>query len=198
VYPKATFSPTVYVTRHVESGMLYLGVHKYDIFENDYYGSGKRFRYALKKYGVGAFTREVIERFDTYEEALKFEYLLSHLWDVKDDPQWYNLKYGGGGGTSRKCEHPGIGRCMPCMYERRRADKERRDIVRSAWMEKTVERRAAIHAVWRAKNKEHETAMDAAWYAKNKERKAATSRARYVRKKLLAEQGATPHPVLDW
>jgi len=79
------------------NGNFYFGVHRTKILEDGYMGSGKRLRYAIEKYGIENFTKEIIEFFDTSDEALDFE---SEIVTEKLvlDKNCYNLIKGGMGG----------------------------------------------------------------------------------------------------
>lgn len=54
---------TVYRTTNLLNGMFYIGVHKTTNPNDSYLGSGKRLRYAIKKYGVEAFEKEILHVF---------------------------------------------------------------------------------------------------------------------------------------
>jgi hypothetical protein len=77
--------------------MFYIGVHKTTDPNDDYLGSGKRLKYAIKKYGVENFVKEVLYSFETKEEAFSKEKELV-TEEVLDSGKCYNLKIGGEGG----------------------------------------------------------------------------------------------------
>jgi len=79
------------------NGNFYYGVHKTDNLEDNYMGSGKRIQYALRKYGLENFKKEILEFFNTYEEALDFESEIVNE-DLILDSSCYNLTLGGGNG----------------------------------------------------------------------------------------------------
>ncbi len=88
---------TVYRTTNKLNGMFYIGVHKTADPNDDYLGSGKRLRCAIKKYGVENFQKEVLFVFEIKEEAYAKEKELV-TQDVLDYGACYNLKLGGEGG----------------------------------------------------------------------------------------------------
>lgn len=89
----------LYKTTNTVNGKYYYGVH-YDNPDKkyDYYlGSGRRLHRAIKKYGRSKFVREILERFQTQEEAYRREEEVVTAELVKD-PMCYNEKIGGRGG----------------------------------------------------------------------------------------------------
>lgn len=82
------------------NGKYYLGrrTNKDEILEQDtYFGSGKRLKLAIKKYGIENFTKEILERFETYEELIEAEKRLI-TEEIIADPNCYNMALGGHGG----------------------------------------------------------------------------------------------------
>ena len=51
---------TVYKTVNLVNGKYYIGVHKTDNPYDDYIGSGKLIKRAIKKYGKDSFHKEII------------------------------------------------------------------------------------------------------------------------------------------
>lgn len=88
---------TVYRTVNQLNGMFYIGVHKTTNPNDDYLGSGKRLKFAIGKYGLENFQKEVLYSFETKEEAYSKEKELV-TEDVLDSGACYNLKLGGDGG----------------------------------------------------------------------------------------------------
>lgn len=87
---------TVYRTTHLESGKVYIGVHK-TLDPNDrYLGSGKLLTRAIKKHGRQAFKKEVLFIYDNAEDAYSKEAELVHDAFVKRADS-YNLMEGGAG-----------------------------------------------------------------------------------------------------
>jgi len=79
------------------NGNFYYGVHKTENINDGYLGSGKRIKYALKKYGKENFNKEILFTFDTFQDALDYESEFVNE-QLLIDPSCYNLKTGGFGG----------------------------------------------------------------------------------------------------
>jgi len=76
---------------------IYIGVHKANSNQNDYMGSGSALKKAIKKYGKQNFIKEILEEFNSYEQALKREEeLVNKNFILRRDV--YNLRTGGIGG----------------------------------------------------------------------------------------------------
>lgn len=75
----------------------YIGKHSTNNLDDGYMGSGVFIRKAIDKYGLENFTKTIIKKFDTSEEAFKFEAELV-TEDVVKDRMYYNMKPGGYGG----------------------------------------------------------------------------------------------------
>jgi len=78
---------------------IYIGVHRTDNLSDGYMGSGKILKLAILKYGVENFTKEVLEFFDSYREALIYERSIVTVDFIEDDSN-YNVKEGGYGGCA--------------------------------------------------------------------------------------------------
>lgn len=86
----------IYKITNKINGKIYIGYHgcKCDFLEDDYYGSGRRIKSALKKYGKENFEREVLFEYDTSKEALlKEEEIVNEEFIKRKDV--YNLRVGG-------------------------------------------------------------------------------------------------------
>ncbi len=76
---------------------IYVGVHKTNNIDDGYMGSGKIIKRAIKKYGIENFTKEILEYFDTYDQALAREAeIVDDDFLLREDI--YNLRRGGTGG----------------------------------------------------------------------------------------------------
>lgn len=74
----------------------YIGVHKTKNINDNYMGSGKGIKLAIKKYGVDNFEKKILCVVDDKETAYKIEkILLESLWNINET---YNMKEGGVGG----------------------------------------------------------------------------------------------------
>jgi hypothetical protein len=87
----------VYKTTNNINGYVYIGQHKRGKFNRKYRGSGKLFKEALKEFGWGNFTTEILYKADTYEELNEMErvFIQAH----RDQPN-YNIARGGTGGVA--------------------------------------------------------------------------------------------------
>lgn len=84
---------TVYKTVNLVNGKYYIGVHKTSEPHDDYLGSGKLLKSAIKKYGVDSFRKEIIAIFEDKDAAYSLESNLVIIGEMS-----YNLKQGGEGG----------------------------------------------------------------------------------------------------
>ena len=87
---------TVYHTENAVNGNFYIGVHKTTDPDDEYLGSGKVLKWAIAKYGRGAFRKVVLFEFEDAESAFVKEAEL--IAEAKQSSQCYNLKQGGLGG----------------------------------------------------------------------------------------------------
>ena len=96
---------TVYKTVCLANQKFYIGVHKTDDPNDDYLGSGKLIRAAVKKYGRESFRKEVLLVTDDGNAAYRREAELVTRELVESD-QCYNMKLGGEGGFDYLNSHP--------------------------------------------------------------------------------------------
>lgn len=76
---------------------IYVGVHKTLDLNDGYMGSGKIIKAAIQKYGIENFRKDILEFFDTYEDALMAESIMvTPDFLLREDV--YNLRRGGTGG----------------------------------------------------------------------------------------------------
>jgi group I intron endonuclease len=88
----------VYLTTNLINGKRYIGDHSSDIIDDSYLGSGRPyFQNALNEYGKENFKREILEFFNTKEEAFKAQekYIINYNTLY---PNGYNLSPMGGVG----------------------------------------------------------------------------------------------------
>lgn len=88
---------TIYEIRHNKSGKIYVGKHQTQDLSDNYFGSGKILKQAIKKYGHNAFTKTILFDFDTEAEmnAKEAELVTEDFCARKDT---YNICEGGKGG----------------------------------------------------------------------------------------------------
>lgn len=88
----------VYKTTNLLNGMIYVGSHQTNNLNDNYLGSGKHLRRAIKKYGRENFKFEILHIHPSKEEMFEAEKNIVNEDFVKD-PLTYNLKIGGSGGN---------------------------------------------------------------------------------------------------
>jgi hypothetical protein len=93
-----------YQTKNLVNGKTYIGVHSTSNLEDGYLGSGNALKSSIKKYGKENFKAEILDYFDTKEEAYLEEAFLVTSEVVSNDGN-YNLTEGGSGGGNYKGSH---------------------------------------------------------------------------------------------
>ena len=78
---------------------FYYGVHCTNNLNDNYMGSGKRLQYAIKKYGIENFSKEILKYFNSKEEAFEYEEQIVNE-NLVNNPNCYNLTNGGHGSWS--------------------------------------------------------------------------------------------------
>lgn len=89
---------TIYETTNLLDGKKYIGKHATTDPNDDYLGSGIRLNRAIKKYGKENFQKKVLFVLETEEEMTLKEMELVND-EVVADPNYYNIAYGGQGGS---------------------------------------------------------------------------------------------------
>ena len=88
---------TVYQITNKTNGKIYIGKHQTKDLNDGYMGSGKRLHYAIEKYGIENFEKEILFQFDNEVEMnLKEAELVTKEFCLREDT--YNLCPGGKGG----------------------------------------------------------------------------------------------------
>lgn len=86
----------VYKTVNLVNNRYYIGVHRTKNVNDKYLGSGVLLRVAIKKYGRENFKKEILEIFDSYEDAFGKEKEIVTL-ELIEKGECYNLHCGGDG-----------------------------------------------------------------------------------------------------
>lgn len=87
----------IYKTTNLVNGKIYIGKHSSKTLDDNYLGSGVVLQKAILKYGRENFKREILELFDTSDEALIRESEIVTK-EFINRPDVYNAKPGGKGG----------------------------------------------------------------------------------------------------
>lgn len=88
------------ITNNV-NGKIYIGKHETFNVDDDYFGSGKYLKRAIKKYGLENFTKTILIDLNNAEEMNLLETLVVNIEFLKRN-DIYNLKPGGIGGFKDK------------------------------------------------------------------------------------------------
>jgi hypothetical protein len=86
----------LYKITNLINGKYYIGIHRGAI-DDDYMGSGKAIKEAIKKYGRSNFKKDILQEFDSIEKAWDEEQQ-TVTEQLVNDPNCYNLRLGGRGG----------------------------------------------------------------------------------------------------
>lgn len=87
----------LYKTTCTVTGNFYIGVHSTENLEDEYFGSGKRLRYSIQKYGKEKHVREILQLFESRDEMYFREREVVND-EMLDNPHCLNLHKGGDGG----------------------------------------------------------------------------------------------------
>lgn len=115
----------IYKTTNLINNKIYIGKHKADKFNPNYYGSGKIIRRALSKYGKANFIVEMVELCKTLEELNEKERYWIYVLNTRNPVIGYNLQFGGEGGweyvnTYQKGEnHPFFGKHLTDQHKQK-------------------------------------------------------------------------------
>ena len=98
---------TIYKVTNKLNGKIYIGKHQTNNPNDDYYGSGKFIKAAIKKYGKENFIKEVLFEFNTeIEMNNKEREIITEDFVSREDT--YNAGIGGEGGPHFKGKNHGI------------------------------------------------------------------------------------------
>lgn len=90
----------IYKITNWYDGKIYIGAHSTDNIYDNYMGSGKYIKRAIKKFGIGYFTKEILKIFNNKEDMYKYESEIVNENFVKSS-YTYNIAIGGSGGNTR-------------------------------------------------------------------------------------------------
>lgn len=90
------------------NGKYYIGIHYGNIITDNYYGSGRLIKNAIKKYGKENFEQIIIEEFDNPKDAYSKEKQIVNQ-NLVFDSKCYNLMIGGRGAAAGY-NHPMFGK----------------------------------------------------------------------------------------
>lgn len=87
----------IYKTTNLINGNIYVGVHSTNNIDDGYLGSGKFLKMAVSKYGEQNFSREILIKCSSREEAFELENLIVDK-EFVSRRDTYNSDLGGSGG----------------------------------------------------------------------------------------------------
>lgn len=93
----------IYMFTNKENGKRYIGQHKSEEIDEKYFGSGKLFKNAKKKYGIENFKFDILTICDSQEELnMAEEYFIGFkYYTLKHTNRGYNISSGGNAGNNR-------------------------------------------------------------------------------------------------
>lgn len=87
----------IYKITNLLNNKVYVGKHKTDNIHDNYFGSGKLIKRAIKKYGKENFNKDILFVFDNEADMNSKEFEIVNE-EFVSDPNTYNLMLGGSGG----------------------------------------------------------------------------------------------------
>lgn len=100
----------IYLITNMINDTYYIGMHSTDNLDDGYFGSGKRLKYSINKYGKESFLFEKLYYYKTRKEVRDAEEKLV-CCKLLQDPLCLNLRTGGeGGDTVTYTENPELAR----------------------------------------------------------------------------------------
>jgi group I intron endonuclease len=95
----------VYIWTNLINGKQYVGSHIGSV-DDGYIGSGKVFKYAVKKHGIENFSREILELVENKNNVKLREQHYLNLYGVFENRNFYNMTPHAGGGWDHVNKHP--------------------------------------------------------------------------------------------
>jgi hypothetical protein len=90
----------IYKITNKINNKIYIGIHQTDNVNDNYMGSGKLIKAAIKKYGKSSFNKDIIFIFDTLDQAIEKEKeIICEDFIAREDT--YNIALGGSLGGSK-------------------------------------------------------------------------------------------------
>lgn len=96
----------IYITINKTNSKFYIGKHKKDTYDKNYYGSGVLIKQALDKYGKENFINQIICTCDTEQDLNESEKKWIKYYKELFPNLCYNLAEGGEGGDTTKYKTP--------------------------------------------------------------------------------------------
>ena len=90
----------IYKITNKLNGKFYVGKHKTDNVDDDYFGSGLLLRRAVEKHGKENFDFEILYIGQTNEEISEMEKYYINTYDCRNPKVGYNIRPGGEGGDT--------------------------------------------------------------------------------------------------
>lgn len=87
----------IYKITNLTNGKIYIGKHSTDNLDDGYFGSGKRLKCAIRKYGIENFEKEIIAFCYTEDELNRQERFYIRDFNSMDSSVGYNMTHGGNG-----------------------------------------------------------------------------------------------------
>lgn len=85
----------IYKTTNLINNKIYIGQHQKNVFDDNYFGSGRVINNALKKYGRNSFKVEILCWKETIEGLNKAEIYFIAAFNSTNKKIGYNISFGG-------------------------------------------------------------------------------------------------------